>query len=61
MTRTVARRSPCRPSGGGVFEMELVEDRSYIFVSHQFDQAGKGAVGMMRVGTDMGTAGVEHS
>jgi nitrite reductase (NO-forming) len=48
-------------SGGGVFEMELVEDGSYIFVSHQFDQAGKGAVGMMRVGKDMGTTGAEHS
>ncbi len=47
-------------SGGGVFEMELVEDGSYTFVSHQFDQAGKGAAGMLHVGKQTGESGGEH-
>ncbi len=48
-----ARQALALPaSGGGVFEMEFVENGSYPFVSHQFNQAGKGAVGLFRVGND---------
>ncbi len=57
---TVGRQALVVPaSGGGVFEMQMVEDGSYPFVSHQFDQAGNGAVGMIHVGPQKAEAG-EH-
>jgi nitrite reductase (NO-forming) len=34
-------------SGSGVFEMKLVDEGQYPFVTHQFNHAAKGAVGML--------------
>lgn len=48
---TYSRQALAIPaSGGGVFEMQLVENGSYPFVTHQFNDAGAGAVGMFNVG-----------
>jgi nitrite reductase (NO-forming) len=37
-------------SGSGIFEMQLKGEGQYPFVTHQFDQAAKGAVGMFVTG-----------
>jgi nitrite reductase (NO-forming) len=48
---TFSRQALAIPaSGGGVFEFELVENGSYPFVTHQFDQAGKGGIGLFHLG-----------
>ena len=40
-------------SGGGVFEMQLKGEGQFPFLSHQFNQAAKGAVGMLLAGDGM--------
>src|SRR5262249_21735260 len=50
------------PVGGGkVFDVRLDEPGDYLFVSHAFAQASKGAVGVIRVGHPEVTGGnVDH-
>lgn len=42
--------------GGAVFDLTLVEDGLYPFVTHAFADATKGAVGVFRVGNPSGTS-----
>ncbi len=48
---TVGRQTYNLPaSGAGVFEMKFVGEGKFPFVTHQFDHAAKGAVGMILAG-----------
>lgn len=48
---TVGRQTYNLPaSGGGVFEAKFVGEGQFPFVTHQFDHAAKGAVGMILAG-----------
>jgi nitrite reductase (NO-forming) len=48
---TYGRQALMMPaSGGGVFEMQLVDEGKFPFVTHQFNHAAMGAVGMMVAG-----------
>lgn len=50
-------------SGGAVVEFTVTEEGDYPIVSHQFNQASKGAVALLRVtkdGLDHGGAGMSH-
>lgn len=50
-------------SGGAVVEFQLTEEGDYPFVTHQFNHASKGAVGVIRAtkdGLDTGQPGMKH-
>jgi nitrite reductase (NO-forming) len=60
---TVGRQALMMPaSGGGVFEFKTVGEGLFPFVTHQFNHASKGAVGMIIAGDGKpGPGGIDEA